>query len=270
MSRPDLEQQALIGLFLLAAGGSLAPVALHVARSVTRGRRVFFARWGFSHLALVVGVGIAAAFVGAQALGESDDPLRELYVNLVVLSSAAAAALVVARALEPDGWRALGWKRGGNPSALACGALTYVFMFPAVCGAQVSWPWLLEFLDGGPWTEQVVVGKITQLRGADLVQAGVIAVLVQPFVEELLFRGFLQPLLVQNLSDRLGIVVTSAFFALLHGTSAFLPIFVLSLVIGAVMLRTQRLSAAWLVHALHNGIGLAVALFASDLAPNGS
>ncbi len=45
--------------------------------------------------------------------------------------------------------------------------------------------------------------------------------------------------------------------AALHGPSAFLPIFGLSLVLGAVMLRTQRLVAAWGIHALHNGIQVA-------------
>jgi membrane protease YdiL (CAAX protease family) len=270
VTEPDLDQRALMGLFLLAAGGSLAPVALHVARRVTPGRRVFFARWGFSHFAIVVAVGIAAAFLGARVLGHGIDPLQDLYANLLALSAAAGAAVFAARTCEPDGWRALGLRGGGNPRALACGALSFVFLFPALCGAYAAWPWVHGLFDGDPWMEQVVVREIAALRGFDLVQACVIAVVVQPFVEELLFRGFLQPLLVQNLSDRLGIVVTSALFALLHGTSAFLPIFVLSLVIGAVMLRTQRLSAAWLVHAMNNALVLVVALTSSDVPLSGS
>jgi membrane protease YdiL (CAAX protease family) len=84
-----------------------------------------------------------------------------------------------------------------------------------------------------------------------------LAVLVLPYFEELIFRGFLQPLLVQNLGDRGGVVATSAVFAALHGASPFLPIFGLSLILGGVMLRTQRLVGSFAVHALHNGLMLA-------------
>jgi membrane protease YdiL (CAAX protease family) len=51
-----------------------------------------------------------------------------------------------------------------------------------------------------------------------------------------------------------GVAATSIVFASLHGTGAFLPIFALSLVLGGVMLRTQRIFASWSVHALHNGL----------------
>jgi hypothetical protein len=102
----------------------------------------------------------------------------------------------------------------------------------------------------------VLVG-IVSLEGADRVQAWVLAVAVLPFLEELCFRGFLQPLLVQNLSDRGGVAATAALFALIHEVHAFLPVFVLSLVMGGIMLRTRRLTAAWCVHALNNALTLA-------------
>ncbi|MFM7280644.1 MAG: lysostaphin resistance A-like protein, partial [Planctomycetia bacterium] len=79
-------------------------------------------------------------------------------------------------------------------------------------------------------------------------------VLLIPFFEELLFRAFFQPLMVQNVRDRLGIVVTSLIFGLLHGTAACVPVFAVSLLLGGLMLRTQSLPAVWAVHALHNGL----------------
>ena len=83
-------------------------------------------------------------------------------------------------------------------------------------------------------------------------------IVVLPFFEELIFRGFLQPLLVQNLGDRGGVFLTSLVFALPHGDSAFLPIFGLALLLGSLKLRTQRLSAPFAVHALHNAIVFAL------------
>jgi hypothetical protein len=91
-----------------------------------------------------------------------------------------------------------------------------------------------------------------------------------PFVEELFFRGFLQPLLVQNFRDKGGVVLTAAIFGALHGASSFLPIFGLALVLGGVMLRTQRLMAAWAIHALHNGLQIGLILLFGDLVEGGA
>ncbi len=94
--------------------------------------------------------------------------------------------------------------------------------------------------------------------------AAIFAVGLQPLLEEIIFRGFLQPLFVQNFGAIGGIGATSFLFAAVHGGSAFLPIFLLSTMIGAVMLRTQRLTAAWLLHALNNGTMLALMAWSPD------
>ena len=61
-------------------------------------------------------------------------------------------------------------------------------------------------------------------------------------------------------ADGTNVVTASSSGGETHSTSyssgvseAFLPICVLSLFLGAVMLRTQRLAAAWFLHALYNG-----------------
>ncbi len=252
------------GLFLLAAGVALAPIGIHLAHRAAPGRRVFFARWGFRHAAMVLAVALVAMFlagtVAHYAVGERE-LLPLLYLGESAKLAAVGAALLVARACEPGAFAALGFRRGGNGRALLCGAVSFVFFLPLVHGADQVWPFVYE-LFGGAWEEQEVITMFASLQGMELVQAILLAVLVAPLLEELLFRGFLQPLLVQNLSDRGGIVLTSLLFALLHGWSAFLPIFVLSLVIGGVMLRTQRIAAAWLVHALNNAITIAVLVLA--------
>jgi len=94
----------------------------------------------------------------------------------------------------------------------------------------------------------------------------VLGTLVVTFFEELIFRGFLQPFLVQNFRDVGGVVLTSLIFALLHGGVAFGPIFALSLLLGGVALRTRRLWASWAMHAAHNGLMLALFLYDPELA----
>ena len=124
---------------------------------------------------------------------------------------------------------------------------------------MLIWPWALTEVGVG-YETQLIVQRFESLPRDQLWVAAVFGVVLLPLFEEVLFRVFLQPLLVQNFSEKGGVLLTSLAFAALHGTSAFLPIFGLSLLLGGVMLRTQRLTAVWLVHALHNGITTA-ALF---------
>ena len=90
--------------------------------------------------------------------------------------------------------------------------------------------------------------------------AAVIAVAVGPLLEELLFRGFLQPVLAQVAGARGGLVLSSALFASLHGAAGLPMLFALSLFLGWLQLRTRNLAVPWSAHALHNGVSLALAL----------
>jgi membrane protease YdiL (CAAX protease family) len=256
--------QASAGLFLMAIGAALAPVGVHLASRVSPGRRVAFVRWGFKHVVLVV-LSVLGALTVLGALPELEGANAALWASVAVLALAGGAAVACARAREPEPLAALGLRRGGNARALGCALVAYLFCAPLIVGSFSVWTYLYERVSSVPWEPQSVVLDLSALAGPDFALAALAAVVVAPFLEELLFRGFLQPLLVQNLSDKLGIVVTSAVFALLHGVAYFLPLFVLSLVLGGVMLRTQRLSAAWFVHALHNG--LMVLLLATDSLP---
>jgi hypothetical protein len=69
-----------------------------------------------------------------------------------------------------------------------------------------------------------------------------------------IFRGFLQNALEPRIGAWPAVIVASLAFALMHGVTAAIPIFGLSLILGVVMLRTRRITACWFVHALHNGL----------------
>lgn len=259
---------ALAGLVLVLGGAALTPVAVGFSRWLSPGRNVFFARWGFSHVALVA-LFLTGAVLFFSVLAA---PLRELgavdvTLGLVatVLAMGATCALIgwFALKLDPDGIRSLGLWRGGSGRAIAAGVLSYALTLPAVLGLGLAWPWLMELLELTYEPQAVAVGML-ELQGPELVLGIVLAVALIPLFEEVVFRGFLQPLLVQNLGDRGGVAATSFVFALLHGTSSLLPIFGLSLVLGGIMQRTQRLVAPWAVHALHNGLMLALLLLYPD------
>ena len=150
---------------------------------------------------------------------------------------------------------------GGEGKA---GLFAYFAVLPGIFGTLMLWPWLLERLGEVPEQQEYLV-QLQDLGGTGLWVGILLATLVIPFAEEVLFRGFLQPLLVQNFRDLGGVVITAVLFAALHGQSAFLPIFVLALVLGGVMLRTQRLLAAYAIHVTHNGLTIWMTLLASSV-----
>jgi CAAX protease family protein len=194
---------------------------------------------------------------------ETFDPLRELVRTVAVHGAVVALVVRYAHRLDPDGARSLGFRAGGSGRAALAGLCAYALCTPVLLGTTLLWPWVVEAL-GEPFEPQVLLTHFADVGPVALPLAFLLTAVVQPLLEEILFRGFLQPLLVQNLNDWAGIALTSVLFALLHGTSAFLPIFSLSLVLGGLMLRTRRIAAPWLVHGLHNGIVLALTLAAPD------
>lgn len=274
-SLPDVAtlEVFLAGLALVCASLALVPLLLAFGRRLLPERRVFFARWGFSHVLLATGVFLLVSLFAGAALRALDSDLPEILqavlATVVSWIALSATLCVFAVRLDPAGVGALGFSGGRHLRAIGLGLLCYVLLFPGLQGLGLAWPWLLERF-GVVFELQQVAQALPRLEGGELVLGVALAAIVIPFFEEVVFRGFLQPLLVQNLGDRGGVVLTALVFASLHGDSAFLPIFGLALLLGALMLRSRSLPAVWCVHGLHNGLMLAIALLGQavrDTAP---
>ena len=87
---------------------------------------------------------------------------------------------------------------------------------------------------------------------------GFFATTLGPLAEELVFRGFLQPLMTRTIGTAAGIAVASLPFSLLHGPQYswswrhILLLFLASVVFGVVRWRTGSTAASTLVHAAYN------------------
>jgi len=256
-------QLALEGAILTVVAAAFAPITIVIARRLFPGRRVFFARWGFSHVVLAAAVHVLLSIVvgATMALASAEDVPIEVQLVASAFVQGAVVALIFywAHKRDPAGIRSLGLWQGRWGRAALTGVVVYLMCLPGLIGLILTWPWLVTRL-GEVYEPQSFVADFQASTGAALWLAVGMAIVVIPLLEEILFRGFLQPLLVQNFRDKGGIVLTSALFAVMHGTSAFLPIFGLSLILGAVMLRTQRIAAVWAIHALHNGLQVALLL----------
>jgi membrane protease YdiL (CAAX protease family) len=259
-------EHAWTGLVMLVGGLTLTPLAALAVRALVPERRVFFARWRFLHLGAVLLLAVGVALLAGLALGRVDlgldDVLASQIATALGLAVACAAIVRLARALDPAGMSCLGLAGPGNGRAFAAGIAAYVLCAPALLGSMLLWPWVFEHL-GGTFALQPIVTTVADLDKREVALLFTLAVVVQPALEELVFRAFMQPLFVQNLGDRGGVALTSLLFALLHGPSAFLPVFGLSLLLGSLMLRTRRLFAVASVHALHNGLTLLIVILAS-------
>lgn len=221
--------------------------------------------WDSSHLLLIVSVGlvfqvIAGSLVNLYAEARGIDP-SQARAGVVLLSNAfwqgmlGATLLLVARD-SSSGFASLGLS-GMRMRAVALGLGFYLLALPGILGTGALWSLSLEGFSGEAPT-QAVQELIAGARGSDLFLAAVLAIVVIPFLEELVFRGWLQGWISQRLGSLQGILISAALFAVLHGVSALLPIFVLALVLGTVRHCTDSLAPVWAIHAVHNGSQLAI------------
>ena len=257
---PLLASEMIVRYLLLATAAVGVPVAARLLRFLApRSAPVAGVPWNLGHALFLVLVAFTVLVVAGLVAQREFTPLEALQVTVLALGAPAAVAVGLAVKSAPEGTRALGLARHGNGRAVVGGVLAYAAVLPAWVGLAAVWP-VLAAAFGMEVPMQDVLEGILGLHGSDLLQAVVVAVVVAPLLEETLFRGFLQPLFVRHLGAGWGIAITSFLFAILHGAAYMPPLFVLGFVLGVVRHRTSRLSAAWAVHAVHNGWTLLLTL----------
>jgi membrane protease YdiL (CAAX protease family) len=110
---------------------------------------------------------------------------------------------------------------------------------------QVPVEWMEKAIGAREWADALV------LAGG--------AVIVAPLWEELFFRGYLQRWLAHRSGSVRGArAIAALVFALIHGPSVGLPIFVVGWILGWIYDRTGNLLDAVLFHALFNFAQLAL------------
>jgi membrane protease YdiL (CAAX protease family) len=160
------------------------------------------------------------------------------YADLLLVFSAWFVAIVTIGALMPRAPRAA-TALAGSAATYAAPFLLMVAIFrlqykrpfwQSLAWRRISWPplwvagagWLaaltvnaLAYLMRTPNTSNPLTELMQQDRTA-MILVGVFGVTLGPLAEELIFRGFLQPLLVRSIGVVAGILVTAIPFGLLH------------------------------------------------------
>lgn len=149
------------------------------------------------------------------------------------------------------------WKRN-----LTGGLSLYLIILPIILTAG----FLVELMTknvGITPEHQDVVNRFMEERSS----SGILAIiafgaLIGPVTEEVLFRGFLQPVLRDAMGSIKAILITSLLFALVHFNAyIFLQIFILGLLLGYLYEKTGTLIAPTAVHVLHNSVSMCVLLW---------
>lgn len=168
--------------------------------------------------------------------------------------SAGLAALAVLAAVWPP---AVPWR----PLAVCCVLLRYLPFAAAWLAFVIAYLRLAHAL-GHPVAPQEMLRSLaeqgTALPGFWLRVTSI--VVVAPFCEELLFRGYLFTALATLLPIWATQLVTAAAFGLVHGLDYALPIGVLALLFGWLRQRYGALLPSMFAHAVHNGITVVVTL----------
>ncbi len=212
--------------------------------------------WGYGDLALFLGAVLPSFLLGALLLrvGRMIAPghlVSETWKMLLFQAFAyvflvGALYLVVAWRYREPFFRSLGW-RWPIPHAFAL-----VMMGPVLAIGLASASVFLKLPQQTSALEDLFTGRRA------LAAWMFWGVFIAPAFEELVFRGFLFPVVARSVGPWLGIVLTAIPFGLLHGAQnhwAWQPVLLITVagvIFGIVRYKTGSTAASCLLHAAYN------------------
>lgn len=154
---------------------------------------------------------------------------------------------------------ALGVMKLNVPLALRKGGLILLGILPVVMVGHSLFFSMLMWLEV-PLETQEMVRVLAEARGVGLrLYLALLAVVVAPLTEEVLFRGVLLPALCKWMSPLLAVVLSSLLFAAFHmHLGNFMALFLLSLGLSLAYAHTRSLAVPVAMHALFNAVPVVV------------
>ncbi len=271
----------LLGIFICLCLGSVVVSGFHYAGRTGREQLAFFAM-----MAAAVVLLATALFVVSQRW-TLEGLLRRLWIMLVCLSAglsfAGWAQKLAGRPSEMSSgeqmvvaetavlvffigflrahrlkWRdAFGLATRPRQAFLSGVAVACIFL-PIGEGLQWVSAQAMTHFRMEPQEQQAVHALRVTSAWSGRVTLGLLAILLAPAAEELLFRGMLYPAIKQAGYPRLAMWGVSLVFACIHfNLATFVPLFVLAILLTALYERTDNLIAPITAHALFNTFNFA-------------
>ncbi len=173
-------------------------------------------------------------------------------------------ALNLAAIFFTDGWKGMGIDFLTARRDIKRAASVLVQIWPVITVVMMAVAYLVPRLTDG----KIEMPKHPLLdylgSGWSIVLIFFLAVVIAPLLEELVFRGFVQTKLGDNLQTRWGaIIMTSVFFAMVHGGGLWMHwpgLFIFSLAVGYVYEKSGSLLQPLFMHSLFNCVNLVFSL----------
>jgi len=215
--------------------------------------------WGYHYLVLFLSavlpsLALSAALLRvtllvAPALLTSDAARTLVFQSFMYVFLVGSLYLVIVWRYGSPFWSALGWTFEIPYGWLLMLAGPLLTILLSVLGVVLRAP------ADGSQIEVLIKSR------ASLAAVMLFGVLLAPIFEEMLFRGFLFPLLARSVGPWLGILLTALPFGLLHGAQnhwAWQPIVLIGvagIVFGYVRYKTKSTTSAFVMHSAYNATG---------------
>ncbi len=227
-------------------------------------------------LMLAVVVSLCAGILLASALSHfisKDHVMDRNLLNVVILSMSfqGAALLLLARFLSHHeiGWKAaFGFSSSNWGLSIGLGVLAIIITFGftqwlgRISVEVLSWfSHLLQTKAIQPELQPLVVQLQATMPSGYRMVYGLVAIILAPIAEEMLFRGILYPTLKQNGCRRSALILSSVIFALTHlSLTLIVPLTFLAMVLTLLYEFTGNLSSSIAAHCLFNALNFTLLL----------
>lgn len=206
-----------------------------------------------------VGMALLLSFI-QPVVAHSDQPAARL-IPVLIFSAAQVALLVMIGRHRQRGWNVDFGMHLPQLKLLPVSLAVYLAMLPALGIITQMYHTYLQRVFGIDPDMQEVAQLITDSHSWTRVGFILLAVVVAPLYEELIFRGVFFSFLVRRIGLGGALIGVSTVFALIHfHIPSLLPLFLLSIVLCLTYWRTGSLWANIGVHALFNGVTTLVLL----------
>ncbi|MBI3307362.1 MAG: CPBP family intramembrane metalloprotease [Candidatus Omnitrophica bacterium] len=216
-------------------------------------------------------LGLNLIFLGIRQYLLSDLSMNFYLLMHTTLSDIFCVVFIVHIIHSAGGdWRDLGlWvPRGRMFKEVMMGLGGYVAVLPIFFAVLIFLTTVANFFHYEPPAHPLVTVFLEEdKRSPWLIFYSVfLASVVAPIFEEIFFRGFCYTLFKKKWGMGWGMVLSSAFFALIHQNSfAFWPIFILGIGMAYLYEKRRTLLPSMVLHVMHNSIFLAYFFFAKKV-----
>ena len=137
-------------------------------------------------------------------------------------------------------------------------SLSYYFLaWPII----FLWAKIIEFLKLDNFNDSNYSKMVVEALNNNYILIFLLAVILGPICEEIIFRGYLFKILKIRLNNFYAIILNSIFFGIIHfELSAIIPALILGISLSLIRLKTNNLIPSTIIHSLHNLLALIVTM----------